>query len=193
MTRQSTPLRNQQPVNGEEPPIQLYRPVDSSCHEAKELLERIDLLDDDILHFLEGKPRRPISVVTDDENTSLVEAFHERRQEIRELSDKIKSGGARIDEDGRLVPVTQPPQPPRVQLLAPPHPQPQPAADQNVNNEEEEQRLHEQDEREAAEAIARAVRRYRDEGVPENEFELILVRDRPAVNLTFRRVCCAGE
>ena len=63
-----------------------------------------------------------------------------------------------------------------------------------VDNEEEERRWLEREERDAAEAIARAVQRYRKEGVSEEDFVLIKVQ--PAeraerANLTFRRICFA--
>ena len=44
--------------------------------------------------------------------------FHRRRAEIRKLTSNLNDGlgGARIDEDGRLVRATDPPQPPRADL-----------------------------------------------------------------------------
>ena len=52
------------------------------------------------------------------EHFHLRQAFHRRKTEIRKLAANLRNmlGGARIDEDGRLVPVTEPPQPPRADL-----------------------------------------------------------------------------
>jgi len=52
------------------------------------------------------------------EQSLLRQAFHRRRAEIRKLTANLNDGlgGARIDEDGRLVRATEPPQPPRANL-----------------------------------------------------------------------------
>ena len=47
-----------------------------------------------------------------------------------------------------------------------------------LDNDDAERRWVEQEQTEAAEAIQRAVKRYRDEGVPEDEFELVVIPPR---------------
>jgi hypothetical protein len=88
------------------------------------------LSDDDILEILSGTGDEKYS--TDswhrlknnnrcDERVLLRQAFHRRKHEIRLLTAEYKEtrngGTARIDEDGRLVRDTEPPQPPRANLL----------------------------------------------------------------------------
>ena len=99
-----------------------------------------------------------------------------------------------IDEHERLVPT------PRPEVDAGAHqrlPQGGPALPappvHPADHEEEERRWLEREDQEAAEAIARAVRRLRQAGVPEEDFELIRIprREQNAVNLTFRRICFA--
>ena len=199
----------------EEEPIQLYRPS-SATEELDDFLDRDDLTDDDIAAFVARGPLLPESLnsnqhegdVIDTTYTAQNEAFRSRRAEIRQLADKLAYGEARIDDDGRLVPTGEP-QPPNANL--PPGPQPRNNNEGNNNNpqvdiglfggaagggdrqEAEAERIVEQETREAAAAIARAVQRYRDQGVPEEDFEVILIepRGRGTVNLTFRRICIA--
>ena len=94
----------------------------------------------------------------------------------------------RIDEDGRLVRGTQPPpQPPNANL-----PPPQPLVpgfddlggvgglqEQQQQRQQQQQQWMEQERVEAAEAIARAVQRYRAQGVPEDDFEVVVLTDPP--------------
>ena len=201
----------------EEEPIQLYRPS-SVTEDTDDFLDRDDLTDDDIAAFVAGKLLLPKSLDSnqhegdgiDSTHAAQNEAFRSRRSEIRQLSDKLAYGEARIDDDGRLVPTGEP-QPPNANL--PPGPQPRNNNEGNNNNnpqvdiglfggagggggdrqEAEAERIVEQETREAAAAIARAVQRYRDQGVPEEDFEVILIepRGRGTVNLTFRRICIA--
>jgi hypothetical protein len=128
------------------------------------------------------------------ENKLLRKLFHQRRQEIRLLAEKLDDGGATIDQDGRLVPVTQPPQPPRANLPPPP-PQPGLQNDNNNNNigpllaeidinnnpilpEQQLEEFFERERQVAAATIAREVQRLRLEGVPEEDFEVILIDPR---------------
>jgi hypothetical protein len=182
----------------EEDHVQLYRPQ-GPFHAALELLERKDLTDQDIVAFSnDEKDLRPVSLDAQElEYLAQVEAYRDKRKEIQELKRKLRIGEAIIDDDGNLVPVPNPPLPPGVRLPAPPPPRPNngmgdippPAAD----NEEVDQQWVEQEEREAAAAIARAVERYREQGVADGELRLLRVRpeDGERTNFTFRRICCA--
>jgi hypothetical protein len=177
--------RSSRSSNGNES-LQLYRPVGSN-EEAVELLDRVPLTNQDIIDFCGSKPLRSPLAVETDENARLRATFHGRRAEIRDISERLKSGGAGIDEDGRLVTVTGPPQPPLLADL--------PAAPQLFNfnqqdNEQEEERLFVQEQREASESVALTVKQYREHSVPEEDFELILIEPREGanVNLTFRRI-----
>jgi hypothetical protein len=62
-----------------------------------------------------------------------------------------------------------------------------------ADNEEVDQQWIEQEEREASAAIARAVQRYREQGVADGDLRLIMVRPENGerTNFTFRRICCA--
>jgi hypothetical protein len=184
-------------LSKDEENVQLYRPR-GPFHAAQELLERKDLTDQDIVDFCnDEKALRPASLDAQElEYLSRVEAYRDRRKEIQELKRKLRIGEARIDDDGNLVPVTNPPLPPAALLPAPPPPRPNfnmganpPAAD----NDEVDQQWMEQEEREAAAAIARAVQRYREQGVADDDLRLIRVRpeDGERTNFTFRRICCA--
>ena len=192
-TSSSSSLRKRSRTSSGQALLQLYRPA-TSCADARELLESRHLTDEDILDFLQGSGQPSISRPRqrqdegEHENSILRRRFYERRTEIRDLADRLNRGESRIDEDGRLVAVTQPPQPPR-QNLPPPPLQPIEIPDM----EQEEERLLDQEEREARETVARAVRRYREQHVPEEDFEVVLIEPREggAVNLTFRRICIA--
>jgi hypothetical protein len=95
-----------------------------SRKELNELLSCQHLSDDDILEILSGgigcNPRKNNN--QGDERVLLRQAFHRRKHEIRLLTAEYKENGSggtsRIDEDGRLVRATEPPQPPRANLLA---------------------------------------------------------------------------
>ncbi len=146
-----------------------------------------------------------------DEHFHLRQAYYRRKAEIRRLSVNLRNGlgGARIDQDGRLVPSTQPPQPPRANL--PPlnnnandnnnnnrnnnnnpnaNDNPQFFPENNLNNlqpEQQEQLFLEQRRLDTEFAIAHAVRELRrpnrpDGPVPEEDFEVILLdqRGRPS-------------
>ena len=195
--------------------IQLFRPS-AGTEDVDAFLDRVELTDDEIISFLKGEPMEfeasGGSGQECDENdtvhAALKHAFHARRAEIRQLSDKLAVGEARIDEDGRLRP-TEVPQHPNANL--PPGPQPRNNNNDNNGNDDpplnhglfggpvgdrqeaEVERMVEQETREAAASIARAVQRYRDAGVPEEDFEVILIepRGRATANLTFRRICIA--
>lgn len=153
-----------------QPAMQLYRPNDDTLtQEAELLLQRTDLLEQDVLDFLRGAPRRA-SVGTSQINETLRQQFRERRGEIRRLKEDLRSGRAMIDEDDRLVPLSTPL--PRTR-------QPLPNLPQVINIDQHEEQLVEQERRETTEAITRAVAQYREQGVPEEEFELIMVPLRP--------------
>ena len=142
-----------------------------------------------------------------DEHFHLRQAYYRRKAEIRRLSANLRNGlgGARIDQDGRLVPATEPPQPPQVNL--PPlnnngpnvnnndnlnnnpnnaNDNPQLFPGNNFNNlqpEQQEQLFLEQRRRETELAIEHAVRELRrpnrpDGPVPEEDFEVILLDQR---------------
>uniref|UniRef100_A0A7S2XKM3 Uncharacterized protein n=1 Tax=Attheya septentrionalis TaxID=420275 RepID=A0A7S2XKM3_9STRA len=165
----------------------------------------------------------------------MLQAFHNRRQEMRELASMVERGEARIDQDGRLVrtrrgannehddaaPGNNNAQNPEdqhdhvvqnngaeninaaQQELVEERPQdannniqaPIPIFMGNVRaeDEEEERRLNRQQDRDAADTIDRFVRRYREAGVSEEEFELIRVpSNEPSPGmLTFRRISVA--
>jgi hypothetical protein len=186
----SSVLRRRSRSSSRKESLQLYRPAGSS-EEAAELLEKIKLTNQDIIDFCGSKPLRTPLAVETDENARLRAKFHERRAEIRDVSERLKIGDARIDEDGRLVAVTGPPQPPLADLPAPPQLF---NFNQQDNEQEEEDRLFVQEQREASERIALMVKRYREHSVPEEDFELILIEPREGANfnLTFRRICIAG-
>lgn len=183
----SSVLRRRSRSSNRNESLQLYCPAGSS-EEAVELLDQVPLTNQDIIDFCGSKPLRSPLAVETDENARLRAKFHERRAEIRDISERLKSGGARIDDDGRLVAVTGPPQPP-ADLPAPP----QLFNFNQQDNEQEENRLFVQEQREASESIALIVKRYREHSVPEEDFELILIEPREGanVNLTFRRICLA--
>jgi hypothetical protein len=166
--------------------LQLYRPVGSG-EEAVEFLElQLVLTNQDIIDFCRSKPLRSPLAVETDETARLRAKFHERRAEIRDISERLKSGGARIDEDGRLVAMSGPPQPPLADLPAPP----QLFNFDQQDNEQEEDRLFVQEQREASESIALTVKRYREYSVAEEDFELILIEPGEGANInpTFRRI-----
>jgi len=168
-------------------PAQLLRPPPESYKGALDLLNRPSLTRDDVTAFLRENHKTPPQKDAADPNEQV---YNDRRREIRELAAKVESGEAEIDEHGRLVPTLQP-APPGVPLppVGPARPPPVNPAD----HEEEERRWLEREDQEAAEAIARAVRRYRQAGVPEDDFVLIRIapREQNAVNLTCRRICFA--
>lgn len=168
-------------------PAQLLRPPPESCVGALALLDRVSLTKEDILAFIRGDLAAAPDVADPYE-----QAYNDRRREIRERAAQVKSGDMEIDEDMRLVPTPRPTPPgilPLPPVLGPGHPPPR----NPVDHEEEERQWLEREDHEAAEAIARAVRRYRQAGVPEEDFVLIRIapRTQNAVNLTFRRVCFA--
>jgi hypothetical protein len=209
-SRSFTPRWNSQNVDEDGNTEQLYRPRD--CQETVDLIAYQHLYtDDEIVRFLRGgdlpgnnemgnredeynKANHPLHDAM--ENKLVRKAFHQRRREIRELTEKLDSGKATIDQDGRLVPVTQPPQPPRANLPPPPPPQQHLGAlndnndnvdpllaeiDMNMNRIQQEEQLDQIFEREgqrAAETIARQVQQLRRDSVPEEEFEVILIDPR---------------
>jgi hypothetical protein len=172
---------------------QLFRPKIVPI-EARELLERENLLDCDILEYLAGR-NAPKKTTNYDKQ---VEAYRNKRKERHELIQGLKTGTARINENGRLVavPTEAPPRPPP----------PQPAEGPNNNiriarpeNEEQEQHWIEMEERKAAASIARAIERLVcDEGAAVlDEVQLIRIPrsnifpTARANNFTFRRIVCA--
>ena len=136
--------------------------------------------------------------------------FHKRRAELRSLTAEFRNGlgGARIDEDGRLVRALGPPQPPRANLPPPvgngnngigegdninnnpnadenhdnPHFFPDNILDQQPENQEE--LFFEQQRRETEATISHAVKELRSRNhlqrvpVPEEDFEVILLSPR---------------
>jgi hypothetical protein len=138
-----------------------------------------------------------------------VKLYRSRRIEIQQLLRKVRTGHARVDEDGRLVPVPEDADvdnhqraasaPPNIQLPRPPPP-PAPLRNNNINNldllannllllneEDNNDRQHhhrqwiQQEQREAAAAIERAVERYRNQQgmMVDMDNDLLLVRVRP--------------
>lgn len=140
----------------------------------------------------------------------------ERRTEVVEWAAQMENGGSQIDANQRLVLNRGPdPLPPIPQIVQPQHQQQQQHGGGNrhhnnhdngggfpvgnpllLDNEEEERRWLEREEREATEVIERTVKRYRNEGVPEDDFVFIPIppvrRHGDAVSLTFRRICFAA-
>jgi hypothetical protein len=183
-----------------------------SQKDLNELLSCQHLLsDDDLLEILSGTGDEKYS--TDSwyrrKNNLLRQAFHRRKHEIRLLTAEYKEtrdgGTARIDEDGRLVRNTEPPQPPRANLL----PVDNVANNNNNNNNDNgddqrnnpqllrgprndginfnnnidnlihqgqlEEQYLEQRRREAEATISLAVQDLRNRRVPEEDFEVILL------------------
>lgn len=102
--------------------IQLYKPVMRSqdWKEISELLNRSDLSDDDFDTYLSGGDL-PARIDAKDIREKQKEEFHNRRAEIRDLSLKLRTGEAHIDQDGRLV-RSGVPRPPNANLPPPPPP-----------------------------------------------------------------------
>jgi len=176
--------------------VQLYRPKGPFI-EAHELLERTRITDQDIINFCTGEEALIGPVTLDPQHLEYlaeVEEDRAHRKEIQELKRKFAIGEARIDDDGNLVPVESA-RPPGIQLPPPPPQRPnadvggnQPAG----NNEEAEQQWMDQEKREATAAIARAVQRYREQGVAAQDLQLVRIPDDgERTNFTFRRICCA--
>ena len=136
-------------------------------------------------------------------------AYRARRNELQRLTRALRHGRARIDDDLRIVPVLQqnPPQPPAMDLPPPPRnnhlaaPQQQQRPEHDNDDEDQQQWLTQQ-ERAAADAIARAVERYRQKGVSDQDLCLVPVppllprdddddNDDLAAVMTFRRICVA--
>jgi hypothetical protein len=154
-------------------PIQLYRPA-NTCEQVEQLLVRTDLVEPDIAAFLSGGNLPANDDLNEDVvRTKMRSDFHQRRSEIRGLSEQLKSGEARIDEDGRLVP-TEPPRPPRANLPPPPPPR------RNNNDNMFEQLLQ---------ADAQAMNGNPGGGAifPEE----LGNEEGGGANLTFRRICFA--
>ena len=166
-------------------PAQLLRPPPESYKGVLDLLNRTLLTRHDVTAHL-CRENEPATTPVDPNE----QAYNDRRREIRELAAKVESGEAEIDDDMRLVPTRQ--QAPQGVPLPPAGPAPPPPVNP-ADHEEEERRWLEREDQEAAEAIARAVRRYRQQGVPEEDFVLIRIapREQNAVNLTCRRICFA--
>lgn len=174
-----------------EEPTSLLRPPRTQATDVTlALLNRVDLAED-VISLLRGDSLDRFPKVPENPQRKL---FNERRAQIRELAAQVESGGAEMDEHNRLVPTPQQPQPPRLQ-----HPPVHPGAaallnnNQNADNEEEERRWLEREQYEAAEEIAKAVRRYREQGAPEDDFILVRIapREQSTSNLSFRRICFA--
>jgi hypothetical protein len=186
---------------------QLYHPKPGSMDGAIALLEKSNLKTSDIRAYLrrrktnDDEPKRKQASV--DEKRFMV-----RRRQIVDWASQVESGGAQIDINDRLVPNRGPE--PLPQLPGPNDVVPggapgvghlihnhlaHPGIAGLLDNEDEERQWLEREEREAAEVIALAVKRYRDAGVPEEEFVLIHVpslrRHGDTVNLTLRRICFA--
>jgi hypothetical protein len=173
-------------------PEQLFRSRENTL-KAQLLLERHDLTDEDIRKFCLGEDPRPYDQPGHTSYRKRVEAYRRRRKELQELSQK----GARVDEDGRLVLVADPAQPPAIDLPPPPPPRDDNAFDDLPRilpeNDEEDLQWLQQQERAAAAAIARAVNRYLEQGVPAEDLQLIQVRplEGERTSFTFRRICIA--
>lgn len=153
---------------------QLYKPQNGSLDGIFALIEKADLTERDIHVYLQEKrapPRRP---KTRDEV-----AFAERRKQIVEWAAQIENGGAHIDVNGRLVQTNQRREPlPQLNHQNINNPQQRQNPNQLLDNEDEERQWLEREEREASEAIAKQVKKYREEGVPEEEFILVKVAPR---------------
>lgn len=176
-------------------PKQFYRSK-QSIFPALELLEREDLREDDIISFCQGKKTRPLSLDSlQRQCMDQEELYRRRRKELQSLLRKVKTGDARVDEDGRLVEVANPSAPPAIQLPPPPQiPRNPPPLNgpQWLDHEEEDREWIAQGEREAAAGVDRVLEQWRNEGVAEED--LVFVRVPPnddQANLTFRRVCFA--
>lgn len=178
-----------------DPPKQLYR-SSASLQPAFELLERDDLTEQDIVAFCQGKIARPPPSRDSPQGQIMdqQQAYRRRRKEIQTLRRKVKTGDARVDEDGRLVPVQNPAPPPAIRLDPPPVRQVAPPGGPwgGMDNEEEHRQWMVEGEQEATAAVARALQLYRAQGVPVEEIFLVQVPpDEDQANHTFRRVCFA--
>ncbi len=183
--RTSSARRRKGSHDGRKKPSQLYRYKYDSL-DAHLLLERKNLTNEDISDFCTGK-----DMAADDTNVGYQQqarAYRKRRLELHDLMQKHKTGDARVDEFGRLVPTSHPPQPPAGDLPPPPQPN-----NNDRHGDEDEHLWLRRQEQAAADAIARAVRRYREQGVPEEDLMLIPVNpnERHQPSLTFRRICFA--
>lgn len=159
------------------------------------LLERENLTTDEIIQFCNDIEEFPL-----EETNAQQLAYRTRRQELRRLLTALDSsgtttGGAFIDRQGRLVPIQDgenqgPPLPPLPDLNP---------NRNNVNGEEEAPARNNNPPRldhhqEATDAIERALERYRQEGVREDDLQLIRLEipNDPLVNpLTMRRILIA--
>lgn len=169
---------------------QLYRYNDDTL-DAHLLLERKNLTNEAISDFCLGNDTSTDNDDTNEKYQQQVQAYRKRRLELHDLMQKHKVGEARVDEFGRLVPVSHLPQPPAGEL--PPPPPPRQNNEVPRHGDEDEQIWLRRQEQAAADAIARAVRRYREQGVPDEDLELIAVNpnDAQQTSLTFRRICFA--
>ena len=162
--------------------LQLFRPPPGNEDGIQALFELKNPTKQDLLNCLTGDVD---GITTRKQLTEEEERYYARRTEIYLWAAQIEAGGAQIDEHDRLVPSTGPDPLPLMNHELPRNPV-HPAAE-----EEEERQWLQQEEQDTIMAISRAVKRYRQQGVPENEFHLIQVQPRirdSAVNLTFRRI-----
>jgi hypothetical protein len=179
----ATHVRQPQPHREEDPPVQLFLPRPGKEEAILALLRLKNPTKQDVLDHLSGRyDKTETHPLTEQE-----ELYYNRRKQIHEWSSQVETGGAKIDEHDRLVLATEPdPLPPMNHVPEPPR---NPEAE-----EEEERRLRQQEEQDAEIAISRAVKRYRKQGVAEEDFQLIRIppeNQDSSVNLTFRRICCA--
>ena len=200
---------------------QLYRPKPGSLAKAIALLEKVDLTEQDIHDYFCLNATATVveqevvaaTTTTEISHDDPQTRFAERRTQIVEWASQMETGGSQIDVNQRLVPNRGPdPLPPIPQIGQQQQQQQQQGGGNHHNNhnnagrvplwmallldnEEDERRFLEREEREATEVIERTVKRYRDGGVPEDDFVFIPIPPgRPrgdALSLTFRRICFA--
>ena len=167
----------------EDKTLQLFRPPPGNDDAIQTLFELKYPTKQDLLNYLNANVD---GITIRKQLTEEEERYYARRREISLWASQIETGGAQIDEHDRLIQSTGPDPLPIINHELPRNPV-HPAAEE----EEEERQWLQQEEQDAIMAISRAVKRYRQQCVPETEFHLIRVPQRirdSAVNLTFRRI-----
>ena len=107
-------LEEAEPMELTEEPMEEV-PEEEELTEESELLEREDLTQEDIINFCQGKPIRPLPDDAPQRQCQQEQqVYRQRYKEIQSLLLKLKTGEARVDEDGRLVEVLNPTAPPAI-------------------------------------------------------------------------------
>jgi len=175
-------IRIRQRRQREDTSVQLFRPRPGNDDAIHALLQLANPTKQDVFDRLNGSVSFPPRCLTENEK-----AYYARRAQIYQWAAQVETGGAHIDEHDRLVLATAP------EPLPPVNQEPVDLRHPEAEDDEERRWLQ-QEERDAVMAISKAVKRYRQQGVPEEDFQLIHVPTKApssSVNYTFRRVCFA--